>query len=128
MADADASELVDIGYTAEVTHHRTETAIQACRKAASSGHADAAPKAAFNLGVLLAEQGDADGREGRLPAGHRLRARRWAPTAAVNLGVLLRSRVMWTGARAAYQQAIDSGHADGRRGRGRPGDSAGGAG
>ena len=47
----------------------------AYQQAIDSGHADAAPRAAVNLGSLLEEQGDC-GREGRLPAGHRLRARR----------------------------------------------------
>jgi tetratricopeptide (TPR) repeat protein len=35
-----------------------------------------------------------------------------APEAAVNLGVLLSQLGDWEGARAAYQQAIDSGHTD----------------
>ena len=33
----------------------------AYQQAIDSGHADAAPRAAVNLGDLLAEQGDADG-------------------------------------------------------------------
>jgi hypothetical protein len=57
IAQADPTELVELGYTAEITHHRTSTAIEAFRKAASSGHADAAPIAAANLEVLLAERG-----------------------------------------------------------------------
>ena len=120
----------------------------AYQQAIDSGHAEQAPRAAFNLGMLLKEQGDVAGREGRLPAGHRLRPRRRGARAAVNLGMLLRSRGtcrarrpptsrpstpatptgrrgprstwgccwrsrgMWRGAKAAYQQAIDSGHAD----------------
>ena len=48
----------------------------AFQKAIDSGHADAAPTAAVNLGVLLEEPGGRAGREGRLPEGHRLRARR----------------------------------------------------
>ena len=112
MTNADASELLDIGYTAEVTYHRTETAIRAFREAASSGHADAAPMAAVNLGVLLAEQGDADGAKAAyqqaIDSGHADAA----PVAAFNLGVLLQEQGDVDGAKAAYQQAIDSGHAD----------------
>jgi hypothetical protein len=61
MTNVEAPELVSLGYTAEVIYHRSETAVQASRKAASSGHADQAPKAAFNLGELLANQADSDG-------------------------------------------------------------------
>jgi tetratricopeptide (TPR) repeat protein len=112
MANADAAELTDIGYTAEVTYQRTDAAIQAFRKAASSGHADAAPLAEFNLGVLLEEQGDADGAKAAyrqaIDSGHADAA----PTAARNLGVLLKGQGDADGAKAAYRQAIDSGHAD----------------
>ena len=44
---------------------------------------------------------------GRLPAGDRLRARDWAPKAAVNLGLLLRRQGDAEGARTAYQQVIE---------------------
>jgi hypothetical protein len=60
MANVDPPELVDLGYAAEVTYHRSETGIEAWRKAADSGHADAAPKAAYNL-RLLQDQGDVGG-------------------------------------------------------------------
>jgi hypothetical protein len=52
MATADPPELIRLGYAARVTYHRSETAAQAWRKAASSGHADAVPQAAFNLSVV----------------------------------------------------------------------------
>ena len=110
MTSADASELAEIGYTAEVAYHRTEIAIQAFREAASSGHADAAPMAAANLGVLLAEQGDANGARAAyqqaIDSGH---ADAWS-LATRSLGVLLAEQGDADDARAAYQQAIDSGH------------------
>ena len=84
----------------------------AYQQAIDSGHADAAPMAAVNLGELLAEQGDADGAKAAyqqaIDSGHADAA----PTAAVNLGELLAEQGDADGARAAYQQAIDSGHAD----------------
>ena len=71
-----------------------------------------APTAAVNLGVLLEEQGDADGAKAAyqqaIDSGHADQA----PKAAVNLGVLLKEQGDADGAKAAYQQAIDSGHPD----------------
>jgi hypothetical protein len=49
---------------------------RAYQLAIDSGHADAAPAAALNLGSLLAQAGDLDGAKEGLPAGHRLRRRR----------------------------------------------------
>ena len=109
MTDAEASELVAIGYAAEVTYHRTETAIQALRAAASSAQYDVAPTAACNLGILLAEQGDVAGARAAyqqaIDSGHE----DWAPIAAEKLGGLLKQQGDVVGARAAYQQVIDSG-------------------
>jgi tetratricopeptide (TPR) repeat protein len=112
MTNADAAELLNIGYIAKVTYHRTETAIRAFREAASSGHADVAPLAAFTLGLLLAEQGDAKGAKAAyqraIDSGHAGAA----PMAAVDLGVLLADQGDAEAAKAAYQRAIDSGHAE----------------
>jgi len=112
MANADASELLDIGYTAEVIHHRTETAIQAFRKGAESGHAAEAPAALQSLGVLLRKQGDTDGAtaafQRAIDSGHADAA----PRAIRSLGLLLEELGDADGAKAAYRQAIDSGHAD----------------
>ena len=105
-------ELIDIGYLAEVTYHRTETAIQAFRNSASSGHADAAPRAALGLGVLLEGQGDVEGAKAAyqqaIDSGHADAA----PRAILSLGALLERQGDVEGAKAAYQQAIDGGHAD----------------
>lgn len=100
MTNADTSELIDIGYTAEVTYHHTEAAIGAFREAASSGHADQAPAAARNLGVLLEGQGDVEGAKAAyqraIDSGHADQARR----AAVNLEVLQNEQGYVDGAEA----------------------------
>ena len=171
MTNADLPELVDLGYTAEVTYHRSrdrcsgvaqssklrarrrggrrprstsgccwqtrgtcrarrtptrrpstpatptwhrgpqlnlgmlladqgdvQGAKDAYQKAIDSGHADTAPKAAFNLGLLLEEPGGRAGRQGRLPEGHRLRPRRH-------------------GAEGRAQPRVAAGRAGGRAGR-----------
>jgi len=112
MTDADASELVGIGYAAEVTYHRTETAIRAFRTVSSSGQDKPARIAALVLGLLLQEQGDADGARAAyqqaIDSGHA----DYVPRAAFGLGVLLQEQGDAAGARAAYQQAIGSGHSD----------------
>ena len=112
VANADAFELIDIGYLAEVTYHRTETAIQAFRNSVNSGDADAAPRAALGLGVLLEGQGDVEGAKAAyqqaIDSGHADAA----PKAILSLGTLLLSQGDVEGAKAAYQQAIDSGHVD----------------
>jgi tetratricopeptide (TPR) repeat protein len=85
MADADSPELVSLGYIAEVTYHRSETAVEAWRQAVLSGHPDAAPKAAYNLGWLLDgqedKQGAMDAYQKAIDSGHA----DLAPKAAINL-------------------------------------------
>jgi Flp pilus assembly protein TadD len=64
----------------------------AYRQAIASGHADAAPQAAVNLGLLLAEQGDVQGAKaafGQAIASVHADA---APRAAYNLGLLLKQQ------------------------------------
>jgi tetratricopeptide (TPR) repeat protein len=106
------ADLLSVGYTAEVSYHKPEVALQAWRKAASSGNPDAAPQAALNLGILLQRLGDAEGARAAyqlaIDSGHA----DTAPMAAVNLGFVLQEQGSLDGARAAYQLAIDSGHAD----------------
>jgi tetratricopeptide (TPR) repeat protein len=111
MTNADASELIAIGYRAEVTFKHTDTAIRAFRKAASSGDSDQAPVAAVGLGALLHEKkGDVEGAKAAwqqaINSGHP----RYAPLAMLSLGNLLRDQGDVDGAKAAYQQAINSGH------------------
>jgi tetratricopeptide (TPR) repeat protein len=68
--------------------------------------------AAFNLGLLLESQGDAEGAKAAyqraIDSGHRDAA----PMAAFDLGILLQAQGDAAGAQAAYHLAIDSGHAD----------------
>jgi tetratricopeptide (TPR) repeat protein len=111
MGNADAPELVALGHAAEVTY-RSETAEQAWRKAAGSGHPNAAPQALFSLGVLLERRGDVQGAKDAyqktLGYGHASSARK----AAVNFGVLLVGQGDVVGAVSAYQryqEAIGSG-------------------
>ena len=110
--EADASELVDLGYTAEVTYHRTETAVRAFRKAASSGHADARRGPHQPGGAASATRGM---RTARRPPTSRpsipgTPTRRRGPLAT--WGCCWQRQGDADGAKAAYQRAIDSGHAD----------------
>ena len=111
IKNAVPADLISIGYTAEVTYHQSSIALQAWRKAADSGHSDAAPIAAFNLGVLFMNQGDADGARVAFQLAIDSQHADAGPRAALNLGVLLREQGDADGARAAYQLAIDSQHA-----------------
>ncbi len=112
LANADVSELIALAFTAEATYHRTQTAIQAFRTAASSGHSDVAPRAALYLGMLLELHEDPDGAEAAyrqaINSGHA----DVAPEATVQLGELLERQGNADGAEAAYRQAIGTGHPD----------------
>ena len=110
MADADTSELVAIGYAARSTYHRPEIAIQAWRTAASSGQDEAATRAAYYLGVLLTEQGDADDGKAAYQRAINSGHEDVAAAAWVRMGDLLRRQGDADDAKAAYQQAINSGH------------------
>ena len=85
-------------------------AAAAFQLAIDSGHADQGPKAAYNLGLLRAEQGDPAGAVAAfrvaIDSGHADQG----PKAAFNLGVLREEYGDPAGAAAAYQLAIDSGH------------------
>ncbi|MET9020470.1 tetratricopeptide repeat protein, partial [Actinopolymorpha sp. NPDC004070] len=84
----------------------------AFRKVLDLDHADEAPRAANNLGLLLRERGDVAGARAAfqkaIDSGHP----DVMPRAANNLGALLRQQGDVSGARGAYQKAIDSGHTD----------------
>ena len=69
------------------------------------------PTAAFNLASVRGTGGPGWAR-GRLPGGHRLRPRRGCAKAAFALALLRKEQGDLAGAAAAYQVAIDSGHAD----------------
>jgi tetratricopeptide (TPR) repeat protein len=84
----------------------------AWRQAIASGDADIAPRAVYNLGLLLADQGDVEEAKAAYRQAIASGDADMAPTAAVNLGVLLAKQGDVEGAKAAYQQAIDSSHAE----------------
>jgi tetratricopeptide (TPR) repeat protein len=60
LEQAESAELIVIGRTASRAS-KLATAETAWRRAADKGDSDVAPKAAFNLGALLAKQGDVAG-------------------------------------------------------------------
>ncbi len=80
--------------------------------AIAAEHSEAAPWAAFNLGVLLQGQNDLEGAKAAyqqaIDSGHL----NYAVMAAVGLGVLLWKQGDLERAKVAYQRAIDSGHPD----------------
>jgi hypothetical protein len=96
----------------EVTFKGQRDAAAAYQLAIDSGDADMAPKAALNLGMLRAGQGDPAGAGAAfqlaIDSGHA----DMAPKAALNLGLLRAEHGDPAGAAAAFQLAIDSGHAD----------------
>jgi len=104
-------EAVNVAFAAYSRDEPRVTMI-ALQRVAHSGQPEMAPMAAYNLGVLLQEQGDVTGAQAAyrqaINSGHPDAA----PTAAVNLGILLRLQGDVAGAQAAYQQAINSGHPD----------------
>jgi tetratricopeptide (TPR) repeat protein len=88
LEQAKSAELDMIGQTAYQAG-KLDTAETAWRQAIDSGHAEAAPRAAVYLGLLLAEQGDIVGAKAAyqqaIDSGHA----EAAPAAAANLGRLL---------------------------------------
>ena len=84
----------------------------AYQEVTGSGHPDYAPKAAANLGVLLAVQGDIAGAKAALQRAIDSGHPDAAPMATGAFGGLLHDQGDVAGARAAYQKAIDSGHPD----------------
>jgi non-ribosomal peptide synthetase-like protein len=87
-----------------------EGARRVCERVMASGHPDEAPRAAVDLGALLAAQGDIDGArvafEFAADSGHPDHA----PWAVIGLGVLLTRLGDPMYARRAYQNVIESGH------------------
>ena len=104
---AGPEELLGVGVAA-YRASRPREAEQAWAAAASETN----PWAAFNLGLLLQEQGDptraAAAYQVAIDSGHA----EVAPTAAINLALLREEQGDLAGTAAAYQVAIDSGHAE----------------
>ena len=93
----------------------------AFQQAIDSGHADWAPQAAFERGMLLREQGDLAGAEAAfqqaIDSGRAEAA--VAGTAKFYLeGLLENQGEVYEWAKAFYQRAIDSGHAEASLGLG----------
>jgi non-ribosomal peptide synthetase-like protein len=87
-----------------------EGARRACERVIASGHPDEAPRAAVDLGALLAVQGDIEGArlafEFAADSGHP----EHAPWAVIGLGLLLTRLGDPAYARRAYQNVVRSGH------------------
>jgi tetratricopeptide (TPR) repeat protein len=93
-----------------VAQGEVEAARRACERVIASGHPDEAPRAAVDLGALLAMVGDIDGArvafEYAADSGHP----EHAPWAVIGMGMLLARLGDPTYARRAYQSVVESGH------------------
>ena len=87
-------------------------AIRAYQQVIDSGHPEEAPRAAFDLGLMLDKLDEynlaEEAYQQAIDSGHPEEA----PRAAFNLGILFGEREEYDRAVEAYQQAIDSGHAE----------------
>ena len=99
--NAEPSELVAIGYQAEVTYGDHDVAERAWRQASAAGHTGAMT----NLGILLKQLGNL----AEAVIRYRQAANNGDTRAVINLGALLRQRGDLTEAESWYQRAADSG-------------------
>jgi tetratricopeptide (TPR) repeat protein len=83
---------------------------RACEQVIASGHPDEAPRAAVDLGALLAMQGDIDGARVAFEYAADSRHPDHAPWAVIGMGVLLTRLGDAAYARRAYQSVVASGH------------------
>jgi non-ribosomal peptide synthetase-like protein len=83
---------------------------RACERVIASGHPDEAPRAAVDLGALLAMQGDIDGARVAFEYAADSRHPDHAPWAVIGMGVLLTRLGDPAYARRAYQSVVESGH------------------
>ena len=82
-----------------------DRAVEAYQQAIDSEHPEAAPRAAFNLGLMLGKYDLAvEAYQRAIDSEHA----EWAPKAAFNLGMLFEERGEYDLAEEAYQQAIIS--------------------
>jgi tetratricopeptide (TPR) repeat protein len=84
------SDLLNVGYSAAVIYRLPRIAIQAWRKA-DAGYGEAAPIAAFNLAILLEQQGDSAGARTAYQKAIDSGDPDIVPLAASNLEVLLKA-------------------------------------
>ena len=108
MADAEALELIRIGYAA-FTYSRDEIATQAFLKAVNSEDVETANQASFSLAVVLKEQGDMTGAKKAYQKATHSADLGTAGLAALSLGILLQGEGDLPGAKEAFQKAIKSG-------------------
>jgi non-ribosomal peptide synthetase-like protein len=87
-----------------------EAARRACELVIASGHPDEAPRAAVDLGALLAMQGDIDGARVAFELAADSRHPDHAPWAVLGMGVLLTRLGDPAYARRAYQSVVESGN------------------
>ena len=100
-----------VGFSAS-TRGNNEVAAAAWSRASGSGHAEAAPLAAVNLGGLRWRLGDTDGALAAFEQASTSRHAHAAPWASVRLGLLRKQLGDAEGAAAAFEQAGASGHPD----------------
>jgi tetratricopeptide (TPR) repeat protein len=84
--------------------------VNAYQRAIDSEHAEWAPKAMFNLGMLFEESGEYGRAEDAYQQAIDSEHSDAASKARLNLGVLFDERGEYDLAEQAYQQAINSGH------------------
>ena len=112
MADAEAAELVRVGYAAAFTHRRGEIATRAFLKAADSEDPETADQAALSLAMVLKDQGDVPGAKEAFQRATNSANVGTAALAALWLGFLLQGEGDVPGAKEAFQKAIESGRKD----------------
>jgi tetratricopeptide (TPR) repeat protein len=100
-----------VGFSAS-TRGNNQAAAAAWSRANGSGHAEAAPLAAVNLGGLYWRLGDIDGALAAFEQASKSRHAHAAPWASVRLGLLRKQLGDAEGAAAAFEQAGASGHPD----------------
>jgi tetratricopeptide (TPR) repeat protein len=102
----------DLGSVSDTFDRQGEydLAVEAYQQVIALGHPEAAPRAAFNLGMLFEERGEYDraveAYRRAIASGHI----EWAPKAAFDLGILFENRREYDLADEAYRRAIASMH------------------
>jgi non-ribosomal peptide synthetase-like protein len=104
-APGDAADVVRLVAQGDVAAAR-----RACEQVMASGHPDEAPRAAVDLGALLAMQGEIDGARVAFEYAADSHHPDHAPWAVIGIGVLLTRLGDPDYARRAYQRVVESGH------------------
>jgi non-ribosomal peptide synthetase-like protein len=111
VAMAMPEDAMRVGFRA-YTRGNHEVAAAAWSRASASGHAEAAPLAAVNLGLLRRRLGDTDGAVAAFEQASRSQHPHAAPWASVSLGLLRKQLGDAGGAAAAFERAGASRHPD----------------